>query len=72
VTQKLTGNILGAEQAGQTVRMMVYAVIITDMIGSGTREKCQQCFQVNIVTIIAVLTIDIEDSIQYLCIKNTA
>jgi hypothetical protein len=62
-----------AEQPRQTVMIIiivVYALIITDTTEIGTRKKCQQCLQVNIFTIRAVLSIDIDDSIQYLCITN--
>jgi hypothetical protein len=53
-------------QAGQTVMIIiivVYAFIITDMTEIGTRKKCQQYFQVNIFTIRAVFSIDIDDPV---------
>jgi hypothetical protein len=64
--------MIEAEQARQTIMIIIfiYAFIITDMTETGTRKKCQQCLQVNIFTISAVLSIDIDDLIKYLYIKN--
>jgi hypothetical protein len=63
-----------ADQAGQTRRIIivVYSLVITDMTGIGTRKKRQQCFRVNIFTIRALVSVDINDSIQYLYIKGNA
>jgi hypothetical protein len=67
--------MLEAEQAGHRLMIIiivVYAFFITDMTRNITRQKCQQCFQVNIFMIRAMLSIHIDDRVQYLCIKNDA
>lgn len=49
--------------------IVVCVFIVTDTTNNGIRTKCRQCFQVNVVTIRAAISIDIDGSIQCPFIK---
>jgi hypothetical protein len=55
-----------------TIIIAVLVLIITDMGDRRIKMIFQPCFQVNTVPITAVISVDAEGSIRYLCIENDA